>query len=170
MTIYERIDYDDSMEDEHKAVINLIKNLRNQNELTQSDLAKMTGFSIMLINRLENGQVDPKLSTLIRICKVLGFSLSEFFDQLKNPNEKKYKKMSNGDKVLEIMNKMYSIGLLPAHWSKIEEEFISIYGFKPLDFNQILVDLSHEKYCKNYPSIGKPVFIRVGRGIYDLLL
>ncbi len=48
-----------------------LKRLRVKLELTQSELARRAGVSQSLIARIEAGDIDPRLSTLRKICGVL---------------------------------------------------------------------------------------------------
>ncbi len=42
--------------------------------MTQGELAKKAGVSIITISRLERGERDPHLGTLVRVAKGLGVS------------------------------------------------------------------------------------------------
>ncbi len=48
-----------------------LRKLRLKLDLTQSELAKRAGVSQSLIARIEAGDIDPRLSTLKKICGVL---------------------------------------------------------------------------------------------------
>ncbi|WP_240730019.1 helix-turn-helix domain-containing protein [Halalkalirubrum salinum] len=54
-----------------------IRAARNNNELTQSELAEKAGVSQPLIARIESGDVDPTIDTLYSIVSVLNDSASE---------------------------------------------------------------------------------------------
>jgi len=43
---------------------------------TQTDLAKACGTSQPAIARLESGDQDPKLNTMVLVCNVLGLPLT----------------------------------------------------------------------------------------------
>lgn len=49
----------------------LIKNLRDQKGITQEELAGKTGLSVRTIQRIENGEVDPRAYTLQTIAEAL---------------------------------------------------------------------------------------------------
>lgn len=52
-----------------------VKNLRKQRNLTQEELAKLSGIGLGLISKIERGDnKDPKLSTLEKIIKGLEIS------------------------------------------------------------------------------------------------
>lgn len=56
-----------------------IRNLRNQNGLTQDELAARTELTKGFISQLERGQTAPSVSTLADIVECLGTNLSDFF-------------------------------------------------------------------------------------------
>lgn len=58
-----------------------IKNLRNQNGLTQQELADRTELTKGYISQLERGQVAPSVATLLDLIECLGSSASDFFKE-----------------------------------------------------------------------------------------
>ena len=56
-----------------------IRNLRNQNGLTQEELADRTELTKGFISQLERGLTAPSVSTLSDIVECLGTNLSDFF-------------------------------------------------------------------------------------------
>lgn len=56
-----------------------LRALREKKGWTVKDLAMATNISVRSINRYENGQISPTLSTLTRILEVCGMSSKEFF-------------------------------------------------------------------------------------------
>jgi len=48
-----------------------IRKLRKRLGLTQSELARLAGVSQSLVSQIESGEVDPRLSTLTKIVRVL---------------------------------------------------------------------------------------------------
>lgn len=56
-----------------------LRNLRLENELTQEELANRSELTKGYISQLENNLASPSISTLEDILEVLGSSLSEFF-------------------------------------------------------------------------------------------
>jgi len=48
---------------------------RKANHLTQAELAERAGLSRMTVQRLEGGSLDPRLSTLQEMARVLGLEL-----------------------------------------------------------------------------------------------
>lgn len=61
-----------------------IRNLRNQNGLTQEELADRTELTKGFISQLERGLTAPSVSTLKDIVECLGTNLSDFFHEEKN--------------------------------------------------------------------------------------
>ena len=55
----------------------LLKRLRKEKKLTQEQLAVKTGLARSYITRIELGDLEPSLTTLKRIAKVLGTELKE---------------------------------------------------------------------------------------------
>ncbi len=58
-----------------------IRNLRNQNGLTQEELADRTELTKGFISQLERGLTAPSVSTLLNIVECLGTNLSDFFHE-----------------------------------------------------------------------------------------
>ena len=53
-----------------------IKERRKALKITQQELADLAGISINTVVAAERGQGDPKISTYLAICKVLGLRLT----------------------------------------------------------------------------------------------
>ncbi|MBU6434308.1 MAG: helix-turn-helix transcriptional regulator [Nitrospirae bacterium] len=54
-----------------------LKELREARGLSLRKLATMADVHFVTLARLEAGKLDPRLSTLLKLCKVLGVSLTE---------------------------------------------------------------------------------------------
>ncbi|MBI2631344.1 helix-turn-helix transcriptional regulator [Candidatus Nomurabacteria bacterium] len=54
-----------------------LKRLRLKKKLSQGDLSKSLGVDRAYISNIENGRMNPTLSTLEKISKALGISSSE---------------------------------------------------------------------------------------------
>ena len=52
-----------------------IKERRKALKITQKELADLAGISINTVVAAEHGQGDPKISTYLAICNVLGLKL-----------------------------------------------------------------------------------------------
>lgn len=61
-------------------ITNHIRTLRFfANEMTQQELAKMTGVSRQTINAIESGKYSPSLELAVRISHAFGVTLDEVF-------------------------------------------------------------------------------------------
>ena len=59
--------------------MNLIAELqaaRKRQGLKQQELAERAGLSRMTVQRIESGAIDPRLSTLVEMARVLGLTLA----------------------------------------------------------------------------------------------
>ena len=69
---------------------NKIKELRIQEGLTQEELADKTGLSTRTIQRIENGEVDPRIYTLTTIAEALNVEYQELIrEEIKIESEQK---------------------------------------------------------------------------------
>jgi len=57
-----------------------IKELRNRNGLSQEELAEKTGLSLRTIQRIENGETEPRGDSLKKIAGIFGVSPNEITD------------------------------------------------------------------------------------------
>ncbi len=57
-----------------------IKEIRQQKGLTQQELAAELDYEKSNMSRLESGNIDPRASTLNKVAKALGVTLSELMD------------------------------------------------------------------------------------------
>lgn len=64
---------------EETIIAQRIKKIRTENDLTLEDIAKRTGLTKGLLSKIENNKVSPPISTLVKIAKSLGVSLSDLF-------------------------------------------------------------------------------------------
>lgn len=56
---------------------NNLKRLRGEKGLTQADIAKAVGVTCPYLSSIENGKVNPKLSTLAKLAKAVGIKTEE---------------------------------------------------------------------------------------------
>ncbi len=56
-----------------------LKSARVGKDLSQDELAKLTGVSRQTISAIEKGDYNPTINLCINICKVLGRTLDELF-------------------------------------------------------------------------------------------
>ncbi len=60
-----------------------VRELRNQNALTQQELANKCSVNREQISRIENARRDYMHSTLLEVCDALGVSLKEIIQEKK---------------------------------------------------------------------------------------
>ncbi len=58
-----------------KRIGSQIKERRKVLDITQTELADLAGISINTVVAVERGQGDPKISTYLSICEVLGLEM-----------------------------------------------------------------------------------------------
>jgi transcriptional regulator with XRE-family HTH domain len=56
-------------------IITELEGARKATGLSQQALAEQAGLSRMTVQRIESGQIDPRLSTLLEMARVLGLEL-----------------------------------------------------------------------------------------------
>ena len=56
-----------------------IRKAREQQELLQRELAERAGVPVRTIGRIERGEVDVRLGTLVKISKALGVPIISLF-------------------------------------------------------------------------------------------
>ena len=64
------------MYNSQRDVIRRLRWIRELDGLTREDVAKRMGSSVSVIRQIENGKVDPKLSTLRRYALACGGEIS----------------------------------------------------------------------------------------------
>jgi transcriptional regulator with XRE-family HTH domain len=63
-----------------------LQRLRADRDLTQEQLAVRAGLVRLYVTRLELGEHDPSLSTLVRLAKALRVSVTELLGESANPS------------------------------------------------------------------------------------
>lgn len=64
-----------------KAMVDQLKKLMKQKQISAYRLAKLTGLHQITIWRLLHGKTTPQLQTLERIARVLGVKVSELIEK-----------------------------------------------------------------------------------------
>ena len=81
-----------------------IKQLRQQKELSQKELAKLIGASTMAISNYELGKNFPDQEKLQKISKALGVTIADFYDgerkTVDNSKEESYRKLVDTHEIL----------------------------------------------------------------------
>jgi transcriptional regulator with XRE-family HTH domain len=57
-----------------------LNQLRTREALTQRDLSERTGLTVAAISRIEQNQVEPRLSTVRRLAEALGVHPSQLIE------------------------------------------------------------------------------------------
>lgn len=60
----------DNLETEYQIIKSMIES-RDEKNLTQSDLSKLTGIAQGDISKIENGNANPSIRTLVRLAKAM---------------------------------------------------------------------------------------------------
>ncbi|MBT9386985.1 helix-turn-helix domain-containing protein [Pseudooceanicola sp. CBS1P-1] len=68
-----------AIEDLQAEVGRRIRALRKARDLSQRDLATLTGLAVPALSLIENGRRDVKLSTFLRLSEALRVEVSAFF-------------------------------------------------------------------------------------------
>ena len=71
----------------HRQIGYRIKEVREQNHISQAQLAEMTDLSVSYISHIENAKRKASLESIIRIVNVLGITVDELLAgvQMNNP-------------------------------------------------------------------------------------
>ena len=69
---------------------------RRQQNITVADLAQMTGISIGMVSKIENGNTSPSLSTLETLSNALGVTLTSFFRRFEESRSAIHTKAGEG--------------------------------------------------------------------------
>ncbi len=69
-------------DDDHRAALgSRLRQIRQLQRLSLSAVARHAGTSASFLSQLERGSTSPSISSLRRICAVLGVTLAELFDE-----------------------------------------------------------------------------------------
>lgn len=85
-----------------KEIINIIKQKREQLDISQRELAKLTGLNNSTISRYENLQRDFPINDLPIFCKVLGLDLNEVLNI--EPQKKENKLTTDQEQLITHYN------------------------------------------------------------------
>jgi transcriptional regulator with XRE-family HTH domain len=55
----------------------LLRECRKRSRLTLADISRRCGVTVAQLSRIENGLVDPRLSTLVRVLDSMGATLAD---------------------------------------------------------------------------------------------
>ena len=142
-----------------------IKELRINKSMTQEDLADKTDLSVRTIQRIENGEVDPRMYTLSVIAKALEIEVDEF-----NENSellKQQKIQSENQKWFAFMHLSgICCFLLPPIllwiWKKDSVEGLSEHALKVINFQLSMWVYLFSSAILIVLIIGIPLLIALG--------
>jgi len=60
--------------------VDKIKHFRKKKSMTQTELAELTGVSVMTIRHYESGEREPRASDIKKLCEVLGVTEDELLN------------------------------------------------------------------------------------------
>ncbi|MCP1439683.1 HTH-type transcriptional repressor of puuD [Erwinia persicina] len=87
-----------------------LSGIRQQLGLSQRRVAELSGLTHSAISTIEQDKVSPAISTLQKLLKVYGLSLSEFFAEPEIPDEPQV--VINPDELIEIGSQGVSMKLI----------------------------------------------------------
>ncbi len=155
-----------------------IKKLRQEKGLTLQDLSEKTGLSKGLISQIENEQVSPPISTLMKIANGLNVEISYFFEQ-DEPTEKitvirKNERISSGRRGIKgNINIGYTYELL-AHKRPHKHMEPFLVTFEPKDRDDVIM-FNHEGEEFHFVIAGRlemlaegydPIILEEGDSLY----
>lgn len=73
-----------------------VRSFRKKQDLTVADLAKLTGLSIGMLSKIENGNTSPSLTTLQMLSHVLSVPITSFFHRFEEKRSAVYTKSGEG--------------------------------------------------------------------------
>lgn len=73
-----------------------VRSFRRQQEITVADLAGITGLSIGMLSKIENGNTSPSLTTLQTLANALSVPLTSFFRQFEEERQAVHTKSGEG--------------------------------------------------------------------------
>jgi len=155
-----------------------IKQLRVERGLTIQDISERTGLSKGLISQIENEQVSPPISTLMKIANVLEVEISYFFIKENEDSKitvvKKNERITSGRRGIKgSVNVGYTYELL-AHKKKHKHMEPFIVVFEPRERNEVIM-FSHkgeefhlilEGKIEMITDIEDPIMLEEGDALY----
>ena len=89
------------LKDEREKILELaigreVRAHRRQQNITVAELAQLTGISIGMVSKIENGNTSPSLSTLQTLSNALGVTLTSFFRRFEESRSAIHTKTGEG--------------------------------------------------------------------------
>ncbi len=73
-----------------------VRNYRKQQDITVAELANLTGLSIGMLSKIENGNTSPSLTTLQTLANALSVPLTSFFRRFEEQRQAVHTKSGEG--------------------------------------------------------------------------
>jgi len=138
--------------------LNEIKNLRKQLNLTQSDLAKLSGVSQSLIAKIESGIIDPAYSNAVAITSTLEQLSQKKELQAKDVMTKKVTYINSNDSLKLAVKKMreHNFSQLPVFQDKVPIGLITEKDIMNIFLSDKPHNISVREFMEDCPPIVNP--------------
>jgi transcriptional regulator with XRE-family HTH domain len=143
----------------------LIRNLRIQKGMTQEDLAAKTRISARTIQRIENGEVEPRVFTLQTIASALEVDFKEFITRDQNAVEDAHSETDVLWLALLHLSGLFLLLLPPVLiwiWKKDQLENIREHGIDVINFQLSMLAVIIPLAILSFLIITIPIVIFIG--------
>lgn len=82
-----------------RAIGREVRALRQQLGMTLQDVTRVTGLSVAMVSKIENGQTSPSLSTLTALSKAFRVPINYFFRHVEEKRDASYVASGQGVKI-----------------------------------------------------------------------
>ena len=82
-----------------RAIGREVRALRQQLAMTLQDVTRVTGLSVAMVSKIENGQTSPSLSTLTALSKAFGVPINYFFRHVEEKRDASFVAAGQGVKI-----------------------------------------------------------------------
>ena len=72
-----------NVEEKVCSINTLLKDIRTDRNISQSEISKKTGLSKQMVSKMEHKNGNPTLSTLVKYCDCIGVDLEELLRKYK---------------------------------------------------------------------------------------
>lgn len=148
-----------------------IKELRIKKSMTQEDLADKTDLSVRTIQRIESGEVDPRMYTLSAIAKALEIEVEEFNETENNLKQQKLKLENQKWFAFLHLSGLFCFLLPPIFiwiWKKDKIEGLNTHAIKVINFQLSMWLYLFSSSFLVFLIIGLPLLI--GLGIFSTII
>lgn len=98
------------METLEKQIGNRLRERRDELNLTQSEVASEMGVAVTTVQRLESGETQPRIDTLLAYCRVVGLSVD---DVASNKSEPPPVRVPSNGEILETVKNALKVSENP---------------------------------------------------------